>query len=184
MAFDDSIPSLERYPYDTGSDSRPGGISVFSVQSDRWRIDGQHKGPSTIGYCSSLRKLVTRGIHAPAIADYDDLVEHEDEKGWQHKGALIVANTWGPWMYDHDHFYLPYDLFRDPSVSDRLLSGELQNMMPKRYQPKAIFKVRLNYNSCDNLKLSMVGTEHGGGDALPNYHYCYASHNQDGDPPM
>lgn len=184
LVFDDSIPLLKRYLYDAGNGSRPGGILTFSTQSDGWKIDEQYKGPSATGYHSLLKKLATRGAHALTIVGYDDLVEYEDEKGRQHKGAFIVANTWGSWAHDHGRFYLPYDFFRDPSVSNRLLSGELQGVVPKRYQPKVVFKVRLSYDSRDDLKFSMAGIERGEGDAQPNYHYCYAFHNQGGDLPM
>lgn len=181
--FDDSIPLMKRYLYDAGDGSQTGGILVFSGQSS-WAINNAYDGPSSTGYHSLLYRLGTSGSHAVTIAGYDDLVEYTDDKGVTHRGAFIVVNTWGTFSHDSGRFYLPYDFFRDPTVSALVLSNTVTGVKVKTYEPKVVAKIGLHFTSRNDLYFG-VGFSDDASRAEPKrYFYDRTFDQKGGDYPM
>lgn len=183
--FQDSIPLMKRYLYDAGDGSSAGGIITFSTQSTNWTIDDYYDGPSNTGYKSLLTGLGNDGAHALTIAGYDDAVEYTDESGNVHKGAFIVVNSWGTYSHDEGRFYLPYDFFRDPDVSNIILSNEVVGVSVCTYEPEVVFKMTLEYSSRDDLYFGVGGqTDPYAKSAKQFYYDTGAFSQQGGDFPM
>lgn len=182
--FPDSIPLMKRWLYDAGNGSSHGGILTFSTMSRGWIFDNNYNGPSVTGYKSILKALATQGAHALTIVGYDDNVCYADEKGTSHKGAFIVANSWGTAMHDNGKFYLPYDFFKNKERPQQLLSNTVEAISVCIHNPKVVFKVGLDFSSRDDISFAM-GT---GNDTLNNgdinYHPCKIFRNNGGDYPM
>lgn len=157
--FDDTtsegIARIKQYLYDRGDGSAAGGVLTFSTRSSNWAIDNNYGGPSLTGYKSILTRLATEGAHAITIAGYDDTVESTDADGNSHTGAFIVVNTWGTWWSDNGRFYLPYYFFTNRNgLGESYLSSEMQGCDVYHHEPKVMYKIRLNYSSRDDLRLT------------------------------
>lgn len=183
LTFDDSIPLIKRYLYDAGDGSPVGGILTFSGQSS-WAINNDYDGPSATGYHSLLYRLGTSGAHAVTIAGYDDLVEYTDDEGRTHKGAFIVVNTWGTYSHDRGRFYLPYDFFRDPAVSNFVLSNTLTGVRVKTYTPLVVARIALSYSSRDDLYFGLASSATPSLSAPLQFHYDRTFNQAGGDWPM
>jgi hypothetical protein len=184
ITMTDSIPLMKRYLYDCGNGSQPGGVLTFSTQSSNWKIDDNYQGPSATGYHSILLKLATLGSHALTIAGYDDLVSYTDDSGHKHTGAFIVVNSWGSYSHDNGRFYLPYDFFRDPSISTTQLSNEVIGVKVTTFTPQIVFKVNLNYSSRNDLSFAVGGSDKTSAKEPTEFYYSTAFRNQGGDYPM
>lgn len=183
LVFDDSIPLMKRYLYDAGDGSAEGGILTFSGQSS-WTIDNAYAGPSETGYRSLLTKLGTSGAHAVTIAGYDDLVTYTDAAGKTHTGAFIVVNTWGTHSHDNGRFYLPYDFFRDSTVSPVQLSNNVVAVRVTEHRPLAVLKLTVNYTSRDDLYFRVGVANDPEATAPRQFYTCPIFNQQGGDYPM
>lgn len=52
------------------------------------------------------------GAHEMIIIGYDDNAEAVDGEGKQHKGLLILRNSWGPKSGDNGNYYMTYGYFK------------------------------------------------------------------------
>jgi len=156
LSFEDSIPLIKRYLYDAGRGEHPGGILTYSTQATGWQFDNDYEGPSETGYHSLQTALGTDGSHALTIVGYDDLVTYTDKNGTRHTGAFIVVNSWGDYMHDNGHFYLPYDFFRDPNVKAVELSNSLNGVRATTFEPQVVFHIGMEYTSRDDLRFGMA----------------------------
>ena len=160
LTFQDSIPLIKRYLFDAGRGEHPGGIVTFSTQAEGWTIDTNYQGPSETGYGVLLTHLGNDGGHALTIVGYDDLVTFTDEAGTRHTGAFIVCNTWGDYHYhDRGRYYLPYDFFRDETVSETTLSNSMNAVRVTTYEPRAVLRVGLTYNQRNELRFGISSTQ-------------------------
>ena len=185
MEFDAAdLSTLKRWLYDAADGSKQGALLTFSSQSTGWTIDNHYDGPSQTGYHSLLTRLATSGAHAMTIVGYDDLVEFTDPDGQTHKGAFIVANTWGTFSHDNGCFYLPYWFFTDHKHTDLILSSKMQGVRVMTYQPKAVFKVSLDYTSRNDLSFGTAYRSDANTSSTPQYYYAQAFYNAGGDYPM
>lgn len=148
------ILALKRYLYDRGNGSDHGGIVSFSAQSSDWKFDNYYSGPSVTGYRSLLTKLATTGAHAMTIVGYDDLVEFTPDGGEKTTGAFIVANSYGTFYHDNGRYYLPYYFFLQSRPS-MILSTDATGVVPENHEPKIVFKVKVDYNSRNDLSFSL-----------------------------
>lgn len=179
------IEAIKKYLCDHGNGDKSGGVLTFSTRSSNWTINNNYSGPSLTGYKSILTKLATEGAHALTIAGYDDAVESTDAEGNKHYGAFIVVNTWGRWWSDEGRFYLPYFYFTDrENVSELELSSTMQGCDVYYHEPKVMFKIRVNYSSRNDLRLTYgVNANPYALAAVSNYNSIIVS-NQGGDHPM
>ena len=185
MEFDAAdLPSLKQWLYDAADGSSQGALLTFSSQSTGWTINDRYDGPSRTGYRSLLTSLATSGAHAMTIVGYDDLVQYTDNDGKTHKGAFIVANTWGSFSHDNGRFYLPYWFFTEHKHTDLILSSKMQGVRVETYKPKAVFKVKIDYSSRNDLSLGTAYRDDGNTTATPQYTYAQAFYNAGGDYPM
>ena len=178
------IAALKRWLYDAADGSATGGLLTFSSQSSGWTINDHYDGPSKTGYHSLLTQLATTGAHAMTIVGYDDLVEFNDPDGKMHKGAFIVCNSWGTFSHDKGRFYLPYWFFTDHQHTDLSLSSQMQAVRVTTYEPKAVFKVKIKYNSRNDLSFGTAFRTDGNTTSTPQYSYAQAFFNAGGDHPM
>lgn len=182
---DEGVEKIKQYLYDHGNGSKAGGILTFSTRSTDWTINNNYSGPSLTGYKSILTKLATRGAHALTIAGYDDTVESTDEQGNTHYGAFIVVNTWGRWWSDGGRFYLPYYYFTDrEDVSEIELSSTMQGCDVYVHEPKIMFKIRVNYSSRNDLRLSYAAEANPYARSSVNNYNSIIVSNQGGDHAM
>ncbi|MBR1448732.1 MAG: C1 family peptidase [Prevotella sp.] len=151
--YDDSVSLMKRYLYDKGDGSATGGVLTFSGQSQGWDIEN-YQGPSETGYHALLTSLATGGSHAMTIVGYDDRVTYTDHHGQRHDGAFIVVNSWGDDWQDRGHFYLPYDFFRDPTVSSLVLSNTVEGCTVRIHEPQVVLRLTIDYSSRDDLSFS------------------------------
>ncbi len=184
LTYDDSITVMKRYLYDAGEGRVPGGLLTFSGESTNWQFDNSYEGPSLTGYHSLLMSLATDGAHAMTIVGYDDTVSYTDKSGIVHEGAFIVVNSWGSYMHDRGHFYLPYDFFRDPTVSTHQLSDKVQGVRVRVHEPKVVVKAVIDYSSRNDLRF-MIGASTDENARNPQRQKpVSAFQNQGGDMPM
>lgn len=54
----------------------------------------------------------TKSVHEMIIAGYDDNAVGVDDRGINHKGLLILRNSWGTSVGDWGEFYMSYDYFK------------------------------------------------------------------------
>lgn len=183
---DADIEKIKEYLYNHSGDGHDGGgVLTFSTQSVGWTIDGNYSGPSQTGYKSLLTKLATSGAHALTIAGYDDTVESTDQNGKKHLGAFIVVNSWGSWWGDNGRFYLPYYFFTDDDGDPQTyVSSSMTGCDVYENEPKIVFKVRLNYSSRNDLRVTYGASDSPyAGSAASNYNSIIVN-NQGGDHPM
>ena len=147
----DSIDLMRRYLYDKGQAGQAGGLLTFSAQSTGWTIDDDYQWLSLTGYRSLLTSLATGGSHAMTLVGYDDSVRYADTEGIVHRGAFIVVNSWGEDWQDRGRFYLPYDFFRDPSVSTLQLGNTVEGVEVGTYAPMLVARLALSYTSRNDL---------------------------------
>lgn len=184
LTYDDSITVMKRYLYDAGEGRTPGGVLTFSGQSTDWQFDNSYDGPSLTGYHSLLVSLATDGAHAMTIVGYDDTVRYTDKAGIEHQGAFIAVNSWGSYMHDRGHFYLPYDFFRDPTVPSQQLSDKVQGVRVRVHEPKVVARLVIDYSSRNDLRF-MIGLSTDADARQPQrYKPVGAFQNQGGDLPM
>lgn len=176
------LQKIKQYLYDHGDGSKAGGLLTFSTRSSDWKIDDYYKGPSQTGYKSILTKLATTGAHALTIAGYDDTVESTDADGNIHYGAFIVVNTWGNWWADKGRFYLPYYFFTNrENVSEISLSSTMQGCDVYVHEPKIMFKIRVNYSSRNDLRLTYGADPNPYAQSTPNNYNSIIVANQGGE---
>ncbi len=182
---DEELQTIKQYLYDHCDGSKTGGILTFSTRSSDWTINDFYKGPSLTGYKSILTKLATTGAHALTIVGYDDTVESTDAEGNTQHGAFIVVNTWGRWWADNGHFYLPYHYFTNRSnVSEISLSSTMQGCDVYVHEPKIMFKIRVNYSSRNDLRLTYGADPNPYAQSTPNNYNSIIVSNQGGDHAM
>lgn len=182
---DEGIAKIKQYLYDRGDGSSAGGVLTFSTESSNWKIDNNYSGPSLTGYKSILTKLATEGSHAITIAGYDDTVESTDADGNKHSGAFIVVNTWGTWWSDNGRFYLPYYFFTERKYLDgSYLSTDMQGCDVYYHEPKVMYKIRLNYSSRDDLRLTFGAAASPYAQSALNNYNSIIVYEQGGDYPM
>ncbi len=73
------------------------------VENDTWVYLPEFK--------DGLEKYDNISAHELVITGYDDNAVAIDEDGVEHKGLLILRNSWGPNVGDHGNFYMAYDYF-------------------------------------------------------------------------
>lgn len=147
------IDNARRYLYDKGNGSEYGGVLSFSAYVSGWKMDNNYSGPSHTGYKSMVTGLASEGAHAMTIVGYDDSVEFVKD-GVRHSGAFIGVNSYGKWWGDKGHFYIPYYFFmqdRPAVVLDHNMSG----CTCRKHKPQVVFKVRLKYNSRNDLSINI-----------------------------
>ena len=157
--FDDTdtlgLQKIKQYLYDRGNGEKGGGVLTFSTRSSNWKINSSYSGPSLTGYKSLLTALATEGAHALTIVGYDDTVESTDSESNMCRGAFIVVNTWGKWWADQGRFYLPYHFFTHRAgVKEIELSSTMTACDVYVNEPKIMFKIRVNYSSRNDLRLT------------------------------
>lgn len=182
---DEELQTIKQYLYDHCNGSKTGGILTFSTRSSDWTINDYYKGPSLTGYKSILTKLATTGAHALTIVGYDDTVESTDADGNTQHGAFIVVNTWGSWWADNGRFYLPYHFFTNrKNVSEISLSSTMQGCDVYVHEPKIMFKIRVNYSSRNDLRLTYGADPNPYALSTPNNYNSIIVANQGGDHAM
>jgi len=185
--FADSVPLMKRWLYDAGNGSTQGGVLTFSGMSSGWRMNDGYNGPSLTDYHSIVTGLPSNGSHAMTIVGYDDTVTFTDASGTIHTGAFIVCNSWGEYSHDRGRFYYPYDFFRDPDVSNLVLSNQVTAISVRIHEPKVVYKVKLRYTSRDDLHFALsANSSYSGSDLSGNlkWHSVMAFYNAGGDHPM
>ena len=170
IASETDLAQVKSYLYNKGEDGHKGGLLCFSGYSSNWTMDNDYSGPSETGYKCMLTKLATDGAHGMTIVGYDDTVEYTSADGKLTKGAFIAVNSWGDYMHDRGHYYLPYELFL--SEHDHLALGNdlLGVEVEYRDHPLIVFRVALDYSSRDDLAL-WVGVNSKSTSSYPFYDY-------------
>ena len=148
------IDKVRRYLYDAGNGSTHGGILTYSALAEGWKFNASYSGPSETGYTYLLTQLATDGAHAMTIVGYDDTVEFTAD-GQTHNGAFIVANSYGTWWGDQGKYYLPYYFFLQSNRPALTLSHNVTGVVPEYRDPKIVFKVKVTYNSRNDLSFTM-----------------------------
>ena len=183
----EDLVAIKQYLCNKGDGHSGGGILTFSTQSQGWKMNDRYDGPSETGYKSLLTKLGHDGAHALTIAGYDDKVEYTDAEGQKHQGAFIVVNTWGTYMHDRGHYYLPYHFFteRSASLTENILSTTMTAVDACMHEPKVVYKVELDYSSRNDISLTMAATDQKDQTGFPvDRHNPVIFRNQGGDYPL
>ena len=183
----EDIEHIKHYLAQKDDGHAGGGVLTFSTQSRDWTINDHYDGPSVTGYKSLLTRLGRDGAHALTIAGYDDQVTYTDAEGQQHQGAFIVVNTWGTYMHDGGHYYLPYHFFTDrpASVTDNRLSTSMTAVDVYIHEPKVVYKVEMEYTSRNDISLTTGATDRKDQTGFPlERHTPVIFRNQGGDYPL
>ncbi len=182
LKTDEDVLRLKEYLYNHWEeDGSPGGVFTFSTMASNWKMDDHYDGPSETGYHSILRGLATTGGHALTIVGYDDLVEFEAPDGTLAKGAFIVCNSWGTYLHDNGHFYMPYWFFTHTDRNEYYLSSDVAVVEAEVRQPLLAFRVAVDCDVRNNVSFAL-GASEGLVAETPTLNYKVDIANQDGGP--
>lgn len=92
-----------------------GACARYHADSDTWALTNaikQDANPSLAG-------------HEMVITGYDDTAVAVDNEGHEHRGLLIIRNSWGENAGDRGNFYMSYDFFKQFVIEVQKIAKEV-----------------------------------------------------------